>query len=350
MPRRDSALVTLRVLGVLEATVNGAVVWLGGPIQRAVLARILVAGNVPVSAERIVEDVWGERTTADAVHPLVSRLRGLLGREAIPKRPDGYVVDRDVVFVDADAFADEVECGRRALARGADADAALELESALSRWNGELPFGGSRRRRGGRRRGGQARRAAGGRRRGARRRARAARPRRRRRGAARGARGALPAAGVAGRPARHRALRRGPPGRRARRVRALPPRPRRAARGAARRPAAPGARGRAAAGAAGVGVGERACAGVEPAAAHPVVRGPARAGGGRRRGPRPRHAPPGRPLRDAGGGQDRAGLRAGAPAAPGGPGDLVGLRRGPVGHRGRAGRPRRGAGHRPPRA
>ena len=143
MPRRDSALVTLRVLGALEATVDGAVVRLGGPIQRAVLARILVAGNVPVSAERIVEDVWGERTSADAVHPLVSRLRGVLGRDAIAKRPDGYVVDRDVVAVDADAFADEVDRGRRALARGADADAALALESALARWIGEQPFGGT---------------------------------------------------------------------------------------------------------------------------------------------------------------------------------------------------------------
>ena len=133
--------VTLRVLGTLEAALKGAPLRLGGPLQRAVLARILVAGNVPVSAERIVEDVWGDRASAEAVHPIVSRLRGLLGRNAIPKRRDGYVVNRDVVWVDADTFVEEVDTGRRALARGADADAAVVLESALARWNGEHPFG-----------------------------------------------------------------------------------------------------------------------------------------------------------------------------------------------------------------
>ncbi len=142
MPGHAIAPVTLRVLGTFDAAVSGEALRLGGPIQRAVLARILVAGSMPVSAERIVEDVWGARMAPEAAHPQVSRLRGLLGGDAIPKRRGGYVVDRSVVPVDADAFVAEVDEGRRALARGADEEAAVALESALSRWVGERAFAG----------------------------------------------------------------------------------------------------------------------------------------------------------------------------------------------------------------
>ena len=134
--------VTLRVLGTLEADAAGVSVRLGGPTQRAVLARILVTGSVPVSAERLVDDVWGGRAGPDAVHPFVSRLRWVLGRNAIPQRRGGYVVDRDLVDVDADAFVAEVDDGRRAVARGADADAAVLLEAALGRWRGERGYAG----------------------------------------------------------------------------------------------------------------------------------------------------------------------------------------------------------------
>ena len=44
--------------------------------------------------------------------------------------------------MDADAFVAEVDGGRRALARGADADAAVLLEAALARWRGERAFAG----------------------------------------------------------------------------------------------------------------------------------------------------------------------------------------------------------------
>jgi DNA-binding SARP family transcriptional activator len=142
VPAHAMASAMLRVLGTFDATAGGEPLRLGGPIQRGVLARIVVAGSLPVSAEHIVEDVWGERTGPEAVHPQVSRLRAVLGKEAIPKRRGGYVVDRSVLAVDADAFVAEVHEGRRALAKGADTAAAVALESALSRWVGERAFAG----------------------------------------------------------------------------------------------------------------------------------------------------------------------------------------------------------------
>ncbi|WP_219414408.1 BTAD domain-containing putative transcriptional regulator [Pseudonocardia nigra] len=140
----ERAGVVVRVLGVLDVLADGRDVPLGGPRQRAVLARVLAAGPRAVSAEEIVYDVWGERgvgSTVASVHAYVSRLRRLLGEDAIPRRRGGYVLDRRVVAVDAEAFVEEVDRGRRALARGRETDAATALETALGRWRGPRAYG-----------------------------------------------------------------------------------------------------------------------------------------------------------------------------------------------------------------
>jgi DNA-binding SARP family transcriptional activator len=134
----------VRVLGGFTAAVGGRDVPLGGPQQRAVLARVLTAEGEAVSAEQVVHDVWGERsadTTLASVHAYVSRLRRLLGHDAMPRRPGGYLLDRAVVTVDADLFVADVHEGRRALARGDDGAAAAVLAAALERWSGPSAFG-----------------------------------------------------------------------------------------------------------------------------------------------------------------------------------------------------------------
>src|ERR1700759_3884635 len=68
VPGHAMASAMLRVLGTFDASADGAPLRRGGTIQRGVLARIVIAGTVPVSAERIVEDVWGERAGPEAVH------------------------------------------------------------------------------------------------------------------------------------------------------------------------------------------------------------------------------------------------------------------------------------------
>jgi DNA-binding SARP family transcriptional activator len=141
---RAGSRAVVRVLGGFSATVGDDAVNLGGPRQRAVLARILIAGSEAVTAEQVLHDVWDERSaeaTVGAVQAYVSRLRRLLGPAALPRRADGYVLDRDVVRVDADLFVADVDAGRRALARGNDEDAAALLEAALARWTGPCAFG-----------------------------------------------------------------------------------------------------------------------------------------------------------------------------------------------------------------
>ncbi len=135
--------VLLRVLGDFAARVDGRDAPLGGPRQRAVLARVLVADADGVSAEQVVEDVWGERhgpSAAASVHAYVSRLRRVLGKDALPHHDRGYVLDRRVVDVDADLFGAEVDRARRAIARDEEEGVAL-LEAALARWRGPDAFG-----------------------------------------------------------------------------------------------------------------------------------------------------------------------------------------------------------------
>ena len=91
---------------------------LGGPRQRAVLARLaLVAGHV-VTVDRLVDDVWAGDPPATAVNTLqsyVSLLRRALGDAQVLRREGpGYVlaVERDVL--DATRFEDGVAEARAA--------------------------------------------------------------------------------------------------------------------------------------------------------------------------------------------------------------------------------------------
>jgi DNA-binding SARP family transcriptional activator len=71
-----------RILGPLEVLEEeGRAVALGGSKQRALLAVLLLHANKPLTTERLIDELWGERppaTAAKAVHVHVSRLRKAL--------------------------------------------------------------------------------------------------------------------------------------------------------------------------------------------------------------------------------------------------------------------------------
>src|SRR3954447_14461200 len=72
----------IRVLGHLQASVDDHPVALGGAKQRAVLAMLGLEANHTVSADRLIEGLWGEEPPASAakmVQNYVWRLRGALG-------------------------------------------------------------------------------------------------------------------------------------------------------------------------------------------------------------------------------------------------------------------------------
>src|SRR3982751_1295627 len=67
-----------RILGPLEVWDEGREVSLGGPKPRALLALLLLHGNEVVPADRLIDELWGERpplTAAKGLQVYVSQLR-----------------------------------------------------------------------------------------------------------------------------------------------------------------------------------------------------------------------------------------------------------------------------------
>jgi predicted ATPase/DNA-binding SARP family transcriptional activator len=119
------------LLGPLEARIDGRPIDLGGPRQRAVLAVLLVERNRIVSADRLIELVWGEDpppTAETALQGHVSKLRQLLGRDAIRTERPGYALDVPVGALDVD----RLEAAVRAAGEAPGEPAAAALREALA--------------------------------------------------------------------------------------------------------------------------------------------------------------------------------------------------------------------------
>ncbi|MFF4196251.1 BTAD domain-containing putative transcriptional regulator [Nonomuraea sp. NPDC001831] len=103
--------------GVRFGVLGALAVWGPGgePVQvlevkvRALLADLLIHAGRPVSADRLIEDLWGGRPPANALAALrvkVSQLRRVLGdRELVAYRAPGYVLRVEPEDVDAGRFA-----------------------------------------------------------------------------------------------------------------------------------------------------------------------------------------------------------------------------------------------------
>ena len=112
---------------------------LGGPRQRAVLARLaLVAGHV-VTVDRLVDDVWpgGPPTTAvNTLQSYVSLLRRALGdANTLRREGPGYLLAVDRHALDVARFEDGVAEARRL---GPGDEALALLDAALAEWRGPV--------------------------------------------------------------------------------------------------------------------------------------------------------------------------------------------------------------------
>jgi DNA-binding SARP family transcriptional activator/tetratricopeptide (TPR) repeat protein len=132
--------VQFRVLGVVEARVDDEPIELGHARQRSVLATLLVEANHTVSADQLIDRLWGEhppKRGRGAIYSYLSRLRTLLAgtpEVSIVRRGSGYALLIDESTVDLHRF-------RRLVAQARVADdsgQALHLyEQALSLWHGD---------------------------------------------------------------------------------------------------------------------------------------------------------------------------------------------------------------------
>ncbi|WP_433648779.1 BTAD domain-containing putative transcriptional regulator [Micromonospora zamorensis] len=131
-----------RILGPTQVVLaDGREVPVGGPRLRALLALLLLDAGRVVSAERLIDGLYGEhppRGAANALQSLVSRLRQALPAEhsTVEFHPAGYRLAVDPADVDAYRFERLAEAGRRALAGGDWPRAAAVLREALELWRG----------------------------------------------------------------------------------------------------------------------------------------------------------------------------------------------------------------------
>jgi DNA-binding SARP family transcriptional activator len=130
------AKVEYRILGPLEVVAVDGPLPLGGPKQRSLLALLLLHANEVVSADSLIDRLWGGKappTAAKILQVQVWRLRKTLGRDALITRPPGYLLRLDLDELDLARF--ERLVGE---ARGAEpAAAADKLREALSLWRGD---------------------------------------------------------------------------------------------------------------------------------------------------------------------------------------------------------------------
>ena len=85
-----------RILGPLEVLEQGHVLSLGGVRQRTLLALLLTRPNEMVSADRLIDELWGAeppRKAANALQNHISQLRKAFApREAIVTQDPGYMI------------------------------------------------------------------------------------------------------------------------------------------------------------------------------------------------------------------------------------------------------------------
>jgi DNA-binding SARP family transcriptional activator len=129
-----------RILGELEVEEGGRAVALGGARQRALLTNLLLHAGEVVSADRLIEDLYGAHPPATAAKTLqahISRLRKALGGgQRLRTRGGGYVLELSDGELDVERFSTLLEEGRRSLAEGKAEQAVATLELALSLWRG----------------------------------------------------------------------------------------------------------------------------------------------------------------------------------------------------------------------
>ena len=131
-----------RLLGDVEARLDGQRLETGHARQRCVLVALLVDVNRPIPVDQLVDRVWADEPPHRARNALagyLSRLRNLLagaGDVRIVREPGGYVLTTNALSVDLHLFR---HMAAQARAAADPLEAAALFDKALDLWRGE-PF------------------------------------------------------------------------------------------------------------------------------------------------------------------------------------------------------------------
>src|SRR5271165_6551228 len=130
----------VRLFGELEAEQASVPVPVRGAKQRALLALLALRPGQPVSADRLIDVLWGDGQAANPANALqaqIGQLRRTLGPAAIVTTEVGYALDAGPDDVDVVRFEHLVARGRRLAEAGQAADASAALGEALGLRRGE---------------------------------------------------------------------------------------------------------------------------------------------------------------------------------------------------------------------
>ena len=139
----------LEILGPLRIEADGCQIQLPGGRQRALLAILLLRRGEVISAERLIEELYGGEpppSAATALRAHVSRLRRALGRDdVLVTRGGGYALEVTPDSVDSERFERLLTAGRGQRTAGNPAEAAESLRDhagpGSAAWRSEWPPG-----------------------------------------------------------------------------------------------------------------------------------------------------------------------------------------------------------------
>jgi DNA-binding SARP family transcriptional activator len=130
--------IEFQVLGPTEARQGGRAIPLSGARRRALVTRLLLDAGRAISADTLLEDVWGDEAPPAGLATLqshVSQLRKVLG-DCLQRSTAGYILCVDAVSIDAEEFEDAVANGTLQFAERDFEAAACSLRQALRLWRG----------------------------------------------------------------------------------------------------------------------------------------------------------------------------------------------------------------------
>lgn len=134
------------ILGAVEISAAGRQLPHTAPRHRAVLAYLLLHSGIVISADRLIDAVWGQTppdTARAQVHAAVTAIRRVLrsagAAELLETRPAGYVIRPEAGQLDLEEFTGLVAAAQKHADDGDAATAIRELREALVLWRGQ-PF------------------------------------------------------------------------------------------------------------------------------------------------------------------------------------------------------------------
>ncbi|MGV9385475.1 AfsR/SARP family transcriptional regulator [Nonomuraea sp. NPDC003707] len=135
---------TIKMLGPLDVRRGGRPLVLP-PRRRSLLALLAFSPGRVVTAEQLVDGLWGEDappTALRTLHAHIAKLGADLsrhrGERPIRRQAPGYLLRADAVDVDGERFEESVTTGLRFSAQGRFAEASRSLRAGLALWRGNV--------------------------------------------------------------------------------------------------------------------------------------------------------------------------------------------------------------------